>query len=147
MADDDTRAAAVLAQREAPAFPGWSAGAAFLEALSTRDFDRLHSCLSPTVRLRALFPPGPRECDGAQEAVDLLRMLFEGAEDYEVLDALAGQVGPRLHLAWRLRLRPTPVGNGWHTIEQQAYADAGEQIESLDVLCSGFIPEPSPVTR
>ena len=68
---------------------------------------------------------------------------FGQAEDFELIDATVGEVGGRLHLSWRLRLRPAPfeIGDGWHVIEQQAYADAGDTIESLDLLCSGFHPE------
>ena len=58
-------------------------------------------------------------------------------------DATVGEVGGRLHLSWRLRVRPAPfgIGDDWHVIEQQAYADAAETIDSLDLLCSGFRPD------
>ena len=47
-----------------------------------------------------------------------------------------------MHVAWRLRLRPTPWGDDtWHVIEQQAYLRAGERIDAIDLLCSGFHPE------
>jgi hypothetical protein len=48
----------------------------------------------------------------------------------------------RLRLSWRLRLRPAPfgIGDGWHVIEQQAYPDAMDTIDALD-LCSGFRPD------
>ena len=36
---------------------------------------------------------------------------------------------------------PFGIGDGWHVIEQQAYADAAETIDSLDLLCSGFRPD------
>jgi hypothetical protein len=40
-------------------------------------------------------------------------------------------------------VRPAPfgIGDGWHVIEQQAYADAVDTIGSLDLLCSGFHAE------
>jgi lipoate-protein ligase B len=37
------------------------------------------------------------------------------------------------------------IGAGWHVIEQQVYADAGDTIESLDLLCSGFHPAAEPI--
>ena len=39
------------------------------------------------------------------------------------------------------RAAPFDIGDGWHVIEQQAYANAGDTIESLDLLCSGFHAE------
>jgi hypothetical protein len=68
---------------------------------------------------------------------------FGDARDFDLVDAAVGEVGGRLHLSWRVRVRPAPfgIGQGWHVIEQQTYADAGDRIRSLDLLCSGFHPE------
>ena len=68
---------------------------------------------------------------------------FGDAHDFELIDATVGEVEGRLHLSWRLRVRPAPfgIGDGWHVIEQQAYADAADTIDSLDLLCSGFRPD------
>jgi hypothetical protein len=48
-----------------------------------------------------------------------------------------GQLHTRIYLRWRVRMcsaqdRTTRV------VEQHAFAAAGSQIESLDLLCSGF---------
>ncbi len=92
--------------------------------------------------MRALLPPGLAECEGATQIVENLQSWFGGAEEFEVLDGTVGEVGGRLHLAWRLRLRPTPCGDdSWHVIEQQAYLRAGERIDAIDLLCSGFQPD------
>jgi hypothetical protein len=121
----------------------WSIGGTFLEGLGARDFARLAASLAPDVRLRALLPPGPMEWTGSDDVADTLRSWFADATDFELVDATVGEVGGRLHLSWRLRLRPAPfgIGAGWHVIEQQAYADAGTAIETLDLLCSGFHAE------
>jgi hypothetical protein len=120
----------------------WSVGGLFLEALAARDFTRMSDCLEDTATMRALLPPGLAQCDSATQIVDSLRSWFGGAEEFEVLDGTVGEVGGRLHLAWRLRLRPTPWGdNAWHIIEQQAYLQATERIGAIDLLCSGFQPE------
>src|SRR5438132_12062914 len=118
----------------------WSIGGVFLEALSNRDYERMTSTLAPAVRFRAMLPPGPMEWEGAAAVADTFSSWFGEAEDFELIDASVGEVGGRLHLSWRLRVRPAPfgIGEGWHVIEQQAYADAGDTIESLDLLCSGF---------
>jgi hypothetical protein len=121
----------------------WSVGGVFLEALSKRDFDELAATLGPNVRFRALLPPGPMEWHGPQDATEAFRSWFGEPDDFELVDASVGEVGGRLHLSWRLRVRPAPfgIGDGWHVIEQHAYADADATIDSLDLLCSGFNAE------
>ena len=120
----------------------WSVAGLLLEALAARDFDQMADCFEPAATMRALLPPGLTECEGAAQIVDNLRGWFGGAEEFEVLDGTVGEVGGRLHVAWRLRLRPTPWGDdAWHVIEQQAYLRAGERIDAIDLLCSGFQPD------
>jgi hypothetical protein len=118
----------------------WSIGGLFLEALASRDFEQMASALSGDVRFRAMLPPGPMDWHGASEVAAAFRSWFGDATDFELVDATVGEVGGRLHLSWRVRVRPAPfnIGEGWHVIEQQAYADAAETIDSLDLLCSGF---------
>ena len=121
----------------------WSVGGAFLEALANRDYPRMESTLASAVRFRAMLPPGPMEIEGPEAVSDAFRSWFGDAPDFEVVDASVGQVGHRLHLSWRIHVRPAPfgIGDGWHTIEQQAYADAAETIQVLDLVCSGFQPD------
>jgi hypothetical protein len=126
----------------------WSVGGVFLEALTTRDYDALAATLSADVRFRAMLPPGAMDWNGAEQVAAVFRSWFGDADDFELVDATVGEVGGRLHLSWRLRVRPAPfeIGEGWHVIEQQAYADAGDTIEALDLLCSGFRPDRSSVS-
>lgn len=121
----------------------WSVGGIFLEALATRDYARMASTLGLTVRFRALLPPGPMEWEGPQNVTGAFRSWFGDADDFELIDATVGEIGGRLHLSWRIRVRPAPfgIGDNWHVIEQQGYADATDSIETLDLLCSGFHPE------
>lgn len=117
----------------------WSVGGLLLEALAARDFDRMSDCFEPTATMRALLPRGLAESTGAKQIVERLRSWFGGADAFEVLDGTVGEVGGRMHVAWRLRLRPAPGGDdAWHVIEQQAYLRAGERIDAIDLLCSGF---------
>jgi hypothetical protein len=118
-------------------------GGAFLEALATRDYEQMAATLSADVRFRAMLPPGPMDWNGADDVAGVFTSWFGEATDFELIDATVGEVGGRLHLSWRLRVRPAPfgIGEGWHVIEQQAYADATETIDSLDLLCSGFRPD------
>lgn len=121
----------------------WSVGGAFLEALATRDYRQMASTLSADIRFRAMLPPGPMDWSGADEVAEVFTSWFGDAEDFELIDATVGEVGGRLHLSWRLRVRPAPfgIGDGWHVIEQQVYADAVDTIDTLDLLCSGFRPD------
>ena len=127
----------------------WSVGGVFLECFTNRNYARMAATLGPGVRFRAMLPPGPMEWDGPQAVTGAFSSWFGDAEEFELIDATLGEVGGRLHLAWRLRLRPAPfgIGEGWHVIEQHAYADAAETIEALDLLCSGFHPESVPSGR
>ena len=125
----------------------WSVGGVFLEALANRNFDKLAETLAPDVRFRAMLPPGPMDWEGADVVSGVFGSWFGEAEEFELIDATVGEVGGRLHLSWRLRVRPAPfdIGDGWHVIEQQAYADADDTIAALDLLCSGFRVEQAPV--
>jgi hypothetical protein len=118
-------------------------GGVFLEGLAGRDYDKVAASLDPKVRFRALLPPGPQESEGADEVAGRFRSWFGGVEEFEVVDANVEEIGDRLHLSWRIRVRPAPfgIGDGWHVIEQQAYADVAQGITSIDMLCSGFKPE------
>lgn len=128
-----------------PPVARWSVGGVFLEAFANRDYQRMAATLSPEVRLRAMLPPGPMDWEGPATVAEVFGSWFGSAPDFELIDAAVGEVGGRLHLSWRVRVRPAPfgIGDGWHVIEQQAYADAGEAITSLDLLCSGFRAEPA----
>lgn len=123
----------------------WSIGGLFLEALAARDYRLMATTLAPDVRFRAMLPPGPMGWEGSATVADVFSSWFGSAETFELVDATVGEVGGRLHMSWRLRVRPAPfgIGDGWHVIEQHAYADAGETIRSLDLLCSGFRPDPA----
>ena len=122
--------------------PRWSVAGLLLEALASRDFDRMSDCFEPSATMRALLPRGPADFDGAAKIIESFRLWFGGATGFEVLDGTVGEVGGRLHVAWRLRVHPTPAGDDrWHVIEQQCYLHAGERIAAIDLLCSGFMPE------
>jgi hypothetical protein len=123
--------------------PRWSVGGIFLEALANRDFRRLGTTLGPNVRFRALLPPGPMEWQGPGAVTAAFHSWFGEPTEFELVDATVGEVGHRLHLSWRLRSdrHRSGIGEGWHVIEQQAYADASDTIASLELLCFGFQPE------
>jgi hypothetical protein len=118
----------------------WAVGGVFLEAFASRDYPRMHAILDPAVRLRAMQPGGPKQWEGAAEVTGAFRSWFGKAGEFELIDAAVGEVIGRLHLSWRVRVRSTD-GDGWRVIEQHAYFDAGDTIESIDLLSSGFRDE------
>ena len=115
----------------------------FLEGLAAQDFARLGGALAADACLRALLPSGLREWAGADAIAHRFERWFADTEDFELVEAAAGEIGGRLHLHWRLRLRAERLGTGWFTVEQQAYADTdgGGRIARLDLLCTGYRPE------
>lgn len=114
-----------------------------LEALARRDFGRLAAALRDDVHLRALLPGGLMEWHGRGGVQAAFTGWFNGYDEFELMDAVAGKVGTRLHLGWRLRVRAARLAGRWLVVEQQVYADtdADDQIYRLCLLCSGFCPE------
>ena len=112
----------------------------FLEGLAAQDFARLGGVLTADVRLRALLPGGFRELAGAEAIGAQFASWFGDTKDFEFVEGIVGEVGGRLRLHWRLRLRAERLGAGWFTVEQQAYADTGDsgRIARLDLLCTGY---------
>lgn len=123
--------------------PRFAVGGLFVEALAARDFDRLAVTLDAGATMDALVPRGLRQFGSAQEVRDGFVGWFGDATDFELLDAVIGDVGSRLHLRWRVRMRAERLGSGWFLVEQQAYADtdAAGLISRLRLLCSGYCPE------
>ncbi len=119
------------------------AAGSFVEGLAAQDFAELGGALAADACLRALLPSGLREWAGAEAIARVFARWFGDTEDFELIEASVGEVGGRLHLGWRLRLRASRLGAGWFTVEQQAYADTGEdgRIAQLDLLCTGYMPE------
>jgi hypothetical protein len=134
------------ASPDAPArsdVPLFSVAGAFLEGLAARDFPRLAGTLTDTAHLSALVPSGFKEWDGSDLITETFRRWFGAVDEFELVEAVMGEVGPRLHLHWRVRVQAERFGVGWHVVEQQVYADTGPdgRIARLFLLCSGFCPE------
>jgi hypothetical protein len=122
--------------------PRSAVAGSFVDGLVAQDFAELGGALAADACLRALLPSGLREWAGAEAIARVFARWFGDTEDFELIDASVGEVGGRLHLQWRLRLRAQRLGTGWFTVEQQAYADTddGGRIAQLDLLCTGFRP-------
>ena len=127
----------------APTDHAAATAAAFLQGLADQDFAQLGGALAADARLRALLPKGLREWTGAEAVAGQFARWFGDTEDFELVEAALGDVGGRLQLRWRLRLRAERLGAGWFTVEQQAYGDAGEdgRLAQIDLVCTGYRPE------
>jgi hypothetical protein len=120
-----------------------SSAGSLVEGLAAQDFTQIGDALAVDACLRALLPSGLWEWAGADAIAHRFASWFGDTEDFELVDATTGEVGGRLHLQWRLRLRAERLGSGWLTVEQQAYADTDNngRIVRLDLLCTGYLPE------
>ena len=126
-----------------PFTPRFAAAASFLEALAAGDFDRLGQALDDDATMAALLPRGFREWHGADAITGMFTQWFGDVDEFEVADASVGQVGARLQLRWRLRLRGARLGPDPMIVEQHVYATTGNsgRIQSMSLLCSGFCKE------
>jgi hypothetical protein len=117
---------------------------AFLDALVCRDFARLAATIAPDATMRGLVPRGHLDWDGREEVMGRFVFWFGGTDDIDLLEHGSEEVGGRALLAWRFRLRQERFGEQWHVIAQRVFCDVGADglIERIDLLCSGFIPEP-----
>jgi hypothetical protein len=135
-----TASPAAAPRSEVPLF---SVAGALLEGLATQDFSRIAATLDDDAHLTALVPSGLKQWDGPEQITATFRRWFGDVDEFEFVDAVVGEVGPRLHLRWRVRVQAPRFGDGWFVVEQQVYADTGPdgRIEHLFLLCSGFCPE------
>jgi hypothetical protein len=115
----------------------------FLDCLAGQDFERLTSAFTDDVHLRALLPADVKEWEGVERVKATFVRWFGNTEEFELVDAAVGEVGSRLHVRWRARLRAERLGEGWFIVEQQAYVDTDDEdrIRHLSLLCSGYLAE------
>jgi tRNA 2-thiouridine synthesizing protein A/cysteine desulfurase len=115
----------------------------FLEALTSRDFERLAICLAPAAQARLLLPRGAEDLAGRQQISGRLEKWFGSATEFQVVTCGHDEIGARQRASWRFRL--VRDGQSWELIEQTAFIDLGpDGIQRIDLLCSGFIREAKP---
>ncbi|WP_330257701.1 hypothetical protein OG874_23625 [Nocardia sp. NBC_00565] len=90
---------------------------------------------------RGLIPPGPFDTTGAEAANVGFEHWFGGADTFELLDTIAGRIGATLYLGRRIRMCPKDSPDAARIAEQHFFATAGNRIESIDLLCSGWNAE------
>lgn len=124
---------------------GFALAGRFIDGIAARDFDAVAGTLTDDVAFRALLPRRVVELVGRSEARAMFDTWFGAAERWELVEAVIGEVGGRIHLRWRVRLTNLKVGPGTFVVEQQMYADPGVdgRLRNIALLCTGFLPEAS----
>jgi SnoaL-like domain len=117
----------------------------FIDGIGARDFDAVVGTLTDDVTFRALLPRKVLDHSGRDAVRRVLDTWFGAAERWELVEAVVGEVGGRVHLRWRLRLTNPDVGPGNFLVEQQVYADAGPdgRLRDVALLCSGYLRDAS----
>jgi TusA-related sulfurtransferase len=112
-------------------------GAAFLEALTAREFTAARALLADDVRFRMLVPSGVMTESDADATIGRFRGWFGDADPFEVVASTSGEVEGRASIIYRFRLHRA---DGWQVIEQHLLLDVGAdaRIAAIDLLCSGF---------
>ena len=112
-------------------------GAAFLNALTAREFTTVRALLADDVRFRMLVPSGLMTESAADATIERFIGWFGDANPFEVETSSSGEVEGRAAIIYRFRLRDA---GGWQAIEQHLMlnVDADGRVEAIDLLCSGF---------
>ncbi|MDJ0457042.1 hypothetical protein PUN71_007515 [Arthrobacter sp. NQ7] len=122
----------------AAAGPGGVA-AAFLNALSAREFTKAQLLLAQDIQFRMLVPGRLMTDQGAHAAIRRFASWFGGADQFQVEASNAQEIEGRAVVTYRFRLHDV---RGWLLLEQHLMLDVGTdgRIEAIDLLCSGFRP-------
>jgi len=125
-------------------------GAAFLDALTSREFTAARVLLADDVRFRMLVPSGLMTESDADATIGRFIDWFGDADPFEVEASSSEEVEGRVAITYRFRLH---AADGWQVIEQHLMLDVGAdaRVAAIDLLCSGFrsiaVSEPDGVHR
>ena len=123
--------------------PSLAVAGRFIDGLAARDFDGVVATLTDEVRFRALLPSRVLDLEGRDAVRATFETWFGDAERWDLVEAVVGEVGGRIHLRWRLSLTNPRVAAGNLLVEQQVYADAGPdgRLHDVSLLCTGYRPD------
>jgi hypothetical protein len=127
----------ITAAETEPVVTDWKQiGEQIVMCLRERDFDRLADHFHPHVACRLLIPSGLLTPLNATTLMRSVRQWFGEADHFDMESSHITQVGDRLHVGYRIRLRE---GGLWYMVEQETYSQLeGGSITRFDLLCSGF---------
>jgi hypothetical protein len=119
------------------------AGRKLLDAIATRDFDRIRGCFAADAAFAVLTPHRLRTHATAGEAAERYRFWLERLEEYELLDGDVEEIADRVRVRYRFSGRDPE--KGWQVNEHTGYGTvAGDCFLTLNVTCTGFRPAQSP---
>lgn len=123
--------------------PSLAVAGEFIDGLAGRDFDGVVATLTDGVRFRALLPSRVLDLEGRDAVRSTFDTWFGGVERWDLVEAVVGEVGGRIHLRWRLSVTNPQVAEGNLLVEQQVYADAGPdgRLHDVALLCTGYRPD------
>jgi ketosteroid isomerase-like protein len=117
-----------------------SLGAAFADAVASKDYARMAELLHPEVDFRALTPNRSWQANDPDTVIEeILKAWIEDDEHVEELISVeTDTVSDRERVGYRYRLR-TPGGS--FLVEQQAYLrERDGRIDWVRLVCSGSRP-------
>jgi ketosteroid isomerase-like protein len=117
-----------------------SLGAAFADAVASKDYARMAELLHPEVDFRALTPNRSWQANDPDTVIEeILKAWIEDDEHVEELISVeTDTVSDRERVGYRYRLR-TPDGS--FLVEQQAYLrERDGRIDWVRLVCSGSRP-------
>lgn len=111
-----------------------------IDGLAARDFDAVVDALTDDVTFRALLPKRILDLHGGEAVRATFETWFGATDRWNLVEAVVGEVGGRVHLRWRLDLTNPDVGPGTFIVEQLLYADpaADGRLRDVSLLCSGY---------
>lgn len=115
-------------------------GAAFAEAYTSEDHERMADLLHPEIDFRALTPNRSWEASDSETVIEqILKAWIEEDEQVEELIAVeTDMVADRQRVGYRYRLRRP---DGVFVVEQQAYLrERDGRIDWLRLVCTGSRP-------
>jgi hypothetical protein len=112
-------------------------GAAFAEAVVTKDHERLRELLHEEVDFRGMTPGRVWEADTPEDVVGVLRTWFDDGDIIEAVENIeTDSFADRERVGYRMRVRN---GDGLQLVEQQAYlTPRDDRIGWIRILCAGY---------
>jgi len=112
---------------------------AYLDAVVTREYERVESLLADDFRLRDLSPPGFTEVSGSGTALSGLREMMDKFDAVRLVESDVYEIGNVTYV--RARVHFVHPEAGARMLEQHHLLTIADQrIQGIDELCTGFFP-------